>query len=343
MSTSLMTGRAVQEPADRPAGPARRRPGGLLWLALRQNRTAIRFTTALFVLAAGALLTAHFTIQDRLGVMERTDCYGVHAWSRPECWPQVQRIDLITAGFTTLFQPVAAAVPLLLGMFLGGPLLAQEYERGTIRMVLAQSVSPRRWLAARLGVAGLVVLPAVGVVAGLTTWVWWADVFRAPVGFDPPFQAFTYPVLGLVPVAWTLFGLTLGVLVGELVRRTVTAVLVSGVLVVVAQVTVLLVRPYFWPVVYEEQPYEHHMSGFVKPGDSWLIDSGAILPDGTKVGSSYCYSGVDGICDGVGTAWGEYHPVSHFVPIQLVETGALVLLSAAALAVVFRRVAKAAG
>ncbi|MFD5085653.1 ABC transporter permease [Kitasatospora sp. NPDC058406] len=343
MSTSLLNGRAAQGSADGPAGPTRpaRRPTGLLWLALRQSRSAIRVTAALLVLATVVLLAIHFVVQDRAGVMEQRGCLDSSFWGEQQCWPLIQRIDLAARAFTDLVQPAVFALPVVLGMFLGGPLLAQEYERGTIRLVLAQSVAPRRWLAARLAVAGLVVLPAVGVLSLLTTWVWWTDVIHGPAGFDPPFQTSTYPALGLAPFAWSLFGLALGVLVGELVRRTVTAVLVSGVLMVIASVVMRLVRPYLWPVVDAVVPYDESMGGFMQPTNAWLVERGIILPDGTRAPDGYCVASYE--CDEAVGAWGHYHPVSHFVPIQLVETGILVVLAVIALAVVFRRIARASG
>jgi hypothetical protein len=54
----------------------------------------------------------------------------------------------------------ALAVPGLIGMFWGAPLAARELETGTFRLAWTQSVTRARWLAAKLGVAGLAADPA---------------------------------------------------------------------------------------------------------------------------------------------------------------------------------------
>ncbi|WP_053650182.1 ABC transporter permease subunit [Streptomyces sp. XY431] len=348
MSTSTLSGPATPpHPAAPPAAnagsaPVRRRrgPSGVLWLVLHQNRPAIRSVAILLVLVSVVLVAMHVLIQDRIGAMQQSSCYTPASWERIECRVQLGRVELLTRMFTDILQPAVTAVPLLIGMFLGGPLLAQEYERGTVRLVLTQSVTPRRWLLTRLAVPGVTVLVATAVLSTLTSWVWWSDVYHGPVAFDPPFQGFTYPVLGLAPVAWSLFGLALGVLVGQLLRRTVAAVLVSGVVVALAQAVMVAWRPFFWPLVEEEQPYNNRMGGFVKPAGAWLVEHGVVRADGTRMMDDECFE-VASACNEAPTSWGQYHPVSHLVPIQLVEAGLLLVLTALVVTVVLRRLTRA--
>lgn len=165
-----------------------------------------------------------------------------------------------------------AAVPLLIGMFLGAPMLAQEYERGTVRLAWTQSVSPLRWLTARIALPALAVLTAGAVLAVLATWVWRADIGGRPFTFDPPFQGLTYPVLGVVPVAWSLFALVLGLLVGQLLRRTVASVLATGVLLAVVHGLLRWNRASFYPSVRELAPRGVY---FGQPNNAWLIDRGS--------------------------------------------------------------------
>ena len=51
---------------------------------------------------------------------------------------------------------VLLAVPALLGIFWGAPLVARELETGTYRLAWTQGVTRKRWLAAKLGLVGLV-------------------------------------------------------------------------------------------------------------------------------------------------------------------------------------------
>ena len=50
--------------------------------------------------------------------------------------------------------PLALAVPGLIGMFWGAPLVAREFETGTFRLAWTQGVTRTRWLAAKLAIAG---------------------------------------------------------------------------------------------------------------------------------------------------------------------------------------------
>ncbi|GAA1386380.1 transporter [Kitasatospora putterlickiae] len=347
MSASTLTGPTAPVPADRTAGrPATARrsrgPRGVLWLSWQQSRVAVRTMAVPAVLTALILIALHFLIQDRAELMRQAGCDFSVEWSR-ECLVRYGRLEMLLRMFTDILQPAITAVPVMLGAFLGGPLLAQEYERGTLRMVLAQSVSPGRWLAARLAVPGAAVLLLSTVVAGLTSWVWWSDVVhrRGAFGaFDPPFQGFTYPVLGVVPVAWSLFGLALGVLVGQLLRRTVAAVLAGGAAVALAHTAMIVLRPSLWPVTEREQPYNNTLGGFRQPTNAWLVDHGVVLADGTRMTSGECVRSSE-VCAAAPTSWGRFHPVSHFVPIQLVEAGLLLALTAVVVVVVFRRLTRA--
>ncbi|MER7704554.1 hypothetical protein ABTX81_16895 [Kitasatospora sp. NPDC097605] len=338
MSTSTLTRPSA---ATRPSGPARdsRGPRGVLWLAWRQSRVSVRTMAVPALLTALLLIVLHFLIQDRAELWVRTGCDHATDWSL-SCQVQYGRMEMLTLIFTDALQPAVTLVPVLLGTFLGGPLLAQEYERGTLRLVLAQSVGPGRWLAARLAVPGAAVLLLSTMVAGLSSWVWWSDIRHNRAAFDPPFQGFTYPALGVVHIAWSLFALALGVLVGQLLRRTVAAVLASGAAVALAHAVVIVLRPYLWPVVDEEQPYNTVLGGFSKPTGSWLVEQGVVLADGTRMTADDCLNAAD-VCNAAPDSWGQYHPVSHFVPIQLVESGLLLALTAGAVALVFRRLARA--
>ena len=50
---------------------------------------------------------------------------------------------------------LAYAVPAVVGVFWGAPMVARELEAGTHRLVWNQSITRTRWLATKLGFAGL--------------------------------------------------------------------------------------------------------------------------------------------------------------------------------------------
>ncbi|MGW2250803.1 hypothetical protein ACWCXH_11440 [Kitasatospora sp. NPDC001660] len=329
MSANVLSDRATSAVS---AGrrPAAGRVRGLLWLALRQNRFVLWTMAALLVLLAADLLWIHIASRHTIGVLRRTGCFSPESWDSTQCWTLLSPINRSAFWYTQVLQPAVTAIPLLIGVFVGAPLLAQEHERGTIRLIRAQSVSPLRWLTVRLAVPGLVVLAATGVLAALMSWVWWTDIVHGPIAFDPPFQFFTYPALGVAPVAWSLFALALGVLIGRLLRRTLPAMFITATLVALTHGLVRWGRPYFHPLTERVVPLNE-----AQPTNSWLIDRGVTLADGTRVGDDLCRSTIHG-CDGATASWIQYHPAADLVPVQLVEAGILLALTAAALAAVFR-------
>ncbi|RKT20105.1 hypothetical protein BX285_4586 [Streptomyces sp. 1114.5] len=338
MSTDALTDRsAAPASADRRPAPGLR---GLLWLATRQHRVVLWTLAALLVLVVADLAWIHLACRHVTGILRRTGCYSPATWSDTRCWTLLAPIDRPNFWFVSVLQPAVTLAPLLFGVFIGAPLLAQEYERGTIRLIRAQSVGPVRWLAVRLAVPGIAVLAVSGVLASLMTWVWWTDIVHGPVAFDPPFQSFTYPALGVAPIAWSLFALSLGVLVGLLLRRTLPAMFLTGALIATAHGLFRWARPYFHPVVDEVGPAPGAQPPYLQPANAWLVDRGVILPDGTRVDSDACIRslGAGARCEGATASWLRYHPADHLVPIQLVEAGILVALTVVVLVVVFRRI-----
>ncbi|MET8543249.1 hypothetical protein ABZW03_21755 [Kitasatospora sp. NPDC004799] len=330
MSTTVLPDRATAPTAA--ATPGLR---GLLWLTLRQNRVVLLVLGALLLVAVADLLWIHVLCRRIVDELQRTGCDSPEARSDAGCWTVYEPIHSPTFWFVQVLQPAVTAVPLLIGVFVGAPLLAQEYERGTIRLIRAQSVSPIRWLAVRLAVPGLAVLAASGVLAVLMTWVWWTDIVHGPYAFDPPFQFFTYPALGLAPIAWSLFALGLGVLVGQLVRRLVPAMFLTGALVAAAHGLVRWARPYLYPIVDQVAAV-----GTPQPTNAWLLGRGIVLPDGTRASTDTCLFSFHTVpsCEAATASWARFHPADHLLPIQLVEAGILLTLTALLLLAAFRRI-----
>lgn len=124
----------------------------------------------------------------------------------------------------------AAVLPALIGACLGAPLLAREYEDGTLRFAWTQGVPPPSWLRSRLLVLAAAAAAVTLTIALIASW-WVFPLERAglasrwlPGGFllGPPVLA-----------AWSLLMLSVGVLAGALIRRSRRAVVVTVVLFVV--------------------------------------------------------------------------------------------------------------
>ena len=110
-------------------------------------------------------------------------------------------------------------LPGLIGVFVGAPLVARELESGTFRFAWTQGRSRVQWIVTKLVLLAIVLTALALAFSALFTW--WYGPFDAITGRMAPYGA--YEISGLVFAARTLFGFTLGVAAGLLIRRTVPA------------------------------------------------------------------------------------------------------------------------
>src|ERR1700691_2921885 len=112
-----------------------------------------------------------------------------------------------------------SAVPLLPGLLWGAPMVAHELETGTNQFAWTQSVTRWRWLVAKTGW----MLLAAGVIAGIaaTLVTWWSGPDHA-LNADA-FMANRFDLIDIVPIAYAIFAMALGICAGAVLRRTVPA------------------------------------------------------------------------------------------------------------------------
>jgi len=142
---------------------------------------------------------------------------------------------------------VVYALPAVVGVFWGAPMVARELEAGTFRLVWTQSITRTRWLATKLGV-GVVGAAVVGL-GGLALTRWCAPIDDAVAqGYSDPGMLSVprlWPQLfgsrGVVPLGMTVLALLIGVTAGLLVRRSIAAMAVTLVAVVAVQLFMPLV------------------------------------------------------------------------------------------------------
>jgi ABC-type transport system involved in multi-copper enzyme maturation permease subunit len=196
---------------------ATRRPrlSGMTWLVWRQHRAA--FWT---ILAATVLCVAWIAYQ-RSQMMDFLNAYGFPAKNLDDAGKQ---FDPYVGAFTSVTTGLTA-IPVILGVLLGAPLLASDLENGTAKLIAAQSMSRNRWLATKLGLAGLVALVSTVTLSAAFTW-WWSPIKSHYVDFDWASSEF-FNTTGPVPVALTLLSVFGGVLIGVVLRRTLAAMVVT--------------------------------------------------------------------------------------------------------------------
>jgi len=200
----------------------------MTWLAWRQHRAQALVVAAMLALAAAAL------------AVQRMATAGLSPQGDPN------------GGLNTLavLEIVAMMlVPGLLGLFLGAPLVARELETGTHRLAWAQSISRTRWLLLAVAVVLGIGLGAAAASSALVSWAlapWVA--LQQKVGNPGWFNSGTFDAVGVVPVAYALFALALGIASGAVLRRTLLAMFVVLVLFTAVRIPIAVAaRPNYEP------------------------------------------------------------------------------------------------
>lgn len=120
----------------------------------------------------------------------------------------------------TLLDPFLLAVPALLGIFWGAPLVARELETGTYRLIWTQSVTRTRWLAVKIALIGLTSIAVAGLFSLMITW-WSSPLDRVTMNrFTPG----AFDERGIVAIGYAAFAFALGLTAGTIIRRTVPAI-----------------------------------------------------------------------------------------------------------------------
>ncbi|WP_410658857.1 ABC transporter permease [Amycolatopsis sp. lyj-112] len=212
-------------------------------------------------------------------------------------------IDRFFNDYQSVFLAVNAIVlllPALIGLFWGAPLFTRELETGTHRLIWNQSVTRTRWLAVKLGIAGLAAMLAGGL--GSLAVTWWASTFdQAAIEDFSRLSAMVFDARGVVPIAYSAFAFALGVTVGMLVRRGLPAMAITLAAFAAIQIAMpLAVRPHLLPATeatVELSPsimdglLRNPSSGFMNikakapdPG-GWLLFSQTLDPAGNAIDS----------------------------------------------------------
>ncbi|MEU5811448.1 ABC transporter permease subunit [Streptomyces sp. NPDC047718] len=301
---------------------------GVTWLVWRQHRAALWALLALTVLVGGYLAYGGYTAAEAVRALG--GCAGQD--SAPQCSQALTDFQQEHQYPLRLPLQLLLLLPMLLGVFLGAPLFAQELESGTLRTALSQSVSRARLLRAKLAVPVMLTLVAAGVITACATW-WWHTVAGAVGSEFPWYMPIPFDAVGPAPVAKALLVLMIGVTLSLLLRRTIAAMAATGTVGGSALFALEQVRGGLWPTVIAQRS---GLGADAAPGDAWLFDDGLVVAAGRRVPQSgECFAADDyKQClagKGVTGHWAEFHPSSHFWPLQWAETG-LCLAAAAALA-----------
>jgi hypothetical protein len=256
-------------------------------------------------------------------------------------------------------------VPAVLGMLLGAPLLAHEFETGTSQYAWTQTVTRRRWLVARTGWLLLAAAAVGGVVSGLVTWWSGPDNALQADAFKPG----RFDIMGIVPVGYAVFAVALGIAAGALLRRTLPAIGITLAGFIAVRLVIFSgLRAHFLTPVTTYFPLG---GGFTPAGSAWQLAAGFVGANGHAISIPQSTNGpVLGVglaglpvsalpaqCQAAAgngpftpaayhavlscaqaqhiQAYVTYQPASRYWAFQGIETGIFVLLAAMLLAITY--------
>ncbi|HUB93572.1 MAG TPA: ABC transporter permease [Verrucomicrobiae bacterium] len=160
--------------------------------------------------------------------------------------------ELFQSGWTNTLNPASngfgpvgigiLAMPFLLGLFIGVPLIANEYINGTNKLVWTRSVSRRTWLTVKLAWVLLATALFAALFATLTT-LW------SRAGNTLLMERFTgihFAMQGIVPVGYAVFAVALGIMFGAWFKRVLPAMALTLVVFLALQIVVPnVLRPHY--------------------------------------------------------------------------------------------------
>jgi hypothetical protein len=227
---------------DQPAAPASSRGeerGGarladLAWLTWRQHRTALIAGLVLAAAVCAAMLYLAARVTTINAECGNAACPSGAAQALPLGGPfGLDALSGYLAG-------AAMLLPLLVGVFLGAPLLAREHEQRTLLLAWSQDITPQRWLWTKLALLGALTAAASAAMAAAVDHL--AHVESIASGLNL-FSGLAFLDTGMVPLVQAMVWLAVGVALGAAYRRTLPAMFTTLVGYIVAFFAVQLAYP----------------------------------------------------------------------------------------------------
>jgi ABC-2 family transporter protein len=256
----------------------------------------------------------------------------------------------LAAGGAQTVSSLMLVVPVLLGVFLGAPVLARELETGTFRFAWTQGCGRVRWAVSRLVLLAAVITAVTWAFTELFSWYYHPFLVDGQVSRLLPLA---FGLLGIAFAAWTLAAFAIAVFYGALFRRTLPAMAAT-----LATWTFLAIGT----AVGLRQHYQAPLktTAINPPAGAWVLSNYVTAPNGqvlsqralnqlfqqapASVQNSPNPNALQNwLTQQHYTQWTSYEPASRFWHFQLIEGGWLLALSvvllAAAIWLVRRRAA----
>ena len=242
----------------------------MIWVTWRQHRIEALVAGIMLLIIAAVFLVSGLGLSAAYQQMGIASCVAQHA----SCDQAISDFENV---FNNIFDnfglSALMALPLLVGLFVGAPTVAREMEQGTFRLAWVQSIPRLRWLITKLVVllaATLVVFFILSLLAA-----WWATPVNTVLGAWR-----IYDLEGVVPLAYALYALTFGIMIGAVVKRTLPAMALTILGFIVPRVAIeAFLRPNFMSALKVTWPFDQ---GKIPPvvQTSWVVSKGYIDQSG---------------------------------------------------------------
>jgi hypothetical protein len=257
---------------------------------------------------------------------------------------------------------VLGVLPILVGAFVGAPLLSNEFESGTFRFTWTQGMGRTRYFLTTFAVLALF-FTIITLVIGILFGNWYAHPFEV-TGADSHWQGGLFDTTGWMLAAWSLFALACGSFLGAITKRTVSAIaatafVVAGLLGAAYEVLPHLLK--FWTLSSSKIPASDLTYGLLNGNqlirglnDNWVVGGYLTGPKGQVLNSVSANKIFDRALSSNGgsvgaarwlsnhhyTLWTTYQPSSHFWVFQSVEVVVVLGLAALLIAGTVRRIGR---
>jgi hypothetical protein len=309
----------------------------LAWVSWRHYRVALAGAVVFLGVLAVYLLVMGLKIHSAYAAT--LSCHPANSSACSDVTNLFQNTYYITGEVSAA---LLLAVPVLVGVFAGAPILARELDTGTSRFAWTQGAGRIRWTVARLALPAVTVTAATAAFSQLFEW-FYQPFFSS--GMDSRLAVQFFNLTGVDFAAWTLAAFAIGTTAGVLIRRAVPAMFASmAVWAGLMLATVLyLRRHYLGPLLAKG-------TGAVGRGNGWVLSQWWTRPNGKPVPWNTLIGLIQGAPTGptkqVGpnsfqttvdpfhwlaqhgyTEWTTYQPASRYWPFQFIEGGWLLALS----------------
>jgi hypothetical protein len=319
-----------------------RRMAGVTW---RQHRFALVGVVTLLGVVAVFLWIVGLQVHHAYAA-----AIACHPASSPACQDLVNTFN--GTGTFLANGVILQALPVLIGAFVGAPVLARELETGTYRYAWTQGFGRWRWTLGKLVPLAIAVTAATGAFGALLSWYYqpYFATGNQALGLSEtsPFNTGLFDLREVAFPAWTLAAFAIGALAGMLIRRVVPAI--AATLAVYAGLAfaagLFLREHYLTPLI---------TTNLTVPGSTWII-SQWWTKGGAALSQSTMHQALDPVMQRLlpavpqdqihlyklptllnaehyltqhgYTYWTRYQPGSRFWPFQWIESGWLLALSA---------------